>query len=109
GFGDIGAAETPVSNQVLLDPVMGSLHPRRFIKPSHGKALAPVEGGVAAIDRQVAKVHLAARRKHRGEMRRRAVVDIVAPGVGADELEGMRKTPGEVWCQSGKGPIGGWC
>ncbi len=61
--------------------------PRYVINFAEGEPMPPVEDGTGPVPAQVLEVLWTARSQEGRKNSRRAVIDGMAPGVGADELE----------------------
>ena len=95
----VHAGKHPVSQYVLAQPPSRVPIPRSLVDPSDCEAVRAVEERTPAFGAHVLEVLGAPRRQQRREEVGRAVVDVLAPGVGADELEAVREPPFRLSCE----------
>ena len=84
----------PISDHVLHEPVL-VLEGLEFVNGFDAKALPVIERGTGAIGRQILRVLRPSRSHISGEDFGSRIVDVVAPGIGSDELPPMGEAPGQ--------------
>ena len=99
----VDGGKLPVADEVLHEPV-AVLEVGHVVHRGQGEAIAVIEGRTGALGGDVLEVLHAAGRGVGGENFGRGVVDIVAPGVSAHELEAIVEAAGDL---VGEAVVGG--
>ena len=86
-FVSVASGPAPVSNKVLHSPTRRSFVPLRLIGPTEREPMTPIESRRGLVLPEVLEILFATRRQERGEVRRRTVIDVVAPRVGGHKLQ----------------------